>query len=621
MLKFAKFIGANTDFSTAQSFLFPRVPLENAEEPVFGLVISGAGEDVFVYVRQKILNLEEQFAVPFERVTEKLHSLGELLKDEFAKLDNFSFSLFCAKEGTLYVYQHGSNLIKILRDGEISPVLGDSLQEKVISGFIKAGDRIMVLSTRSGEQNWNEEVVNQVMRLPLEEVDDAESIFAQDEIKVEQPQDFAGVKNMMPAAFILIENAASAEGVNKAGGLEAVSLPRPRINFQVKLPSFNFWIFLHKVSRRLFALVRRTNKKLLMIIGVLILVGIVGGSGYLFWKNRNSQKNQRVSNLILGIETNLNEASVLKDSDSKQAAEKIGQAKQRLSEAQGLAPEDAKVLELKGKVEEKEAEVLRIYKNFNLDLFMSLDLIKKDFSSTRMSYSHGELLLLDANAKSLVAIDTELKTPNIIAGPQQLGNAALASINGSDVFVYSPDKGLVHLDVGSRKASSVSARDEGWGDIKDIFGFSGNLYVLDSGKSMIWKYAPIESGYSQKQEYLKSGADLGLAKRLVIDYSIWVLTSEPDILKFTAGNSDFYAMSGLNEPLTQIDGLFVPEELDSVFILDKSTSRILVTKKNGEYLAQYINPEFSKVSDFFVDEELKLIYLLIENKIYTTALR
>ncbi len=42
MLKFAKFIGANTDFSTAQAFLFPRVPTEAPEEPIFGLVVSGA---------------------------------------------------------------------------------------------------------------------------------------------------------------------------------------------------------------------------------------------------------------------------------------------------------------------------------------------------------------------------------------------------------------------------------------------------------------------------------------------------------------------------------------------------------------------------------------------------
>jgi len=628
MLKFAKFIGANTDFSTAQAFLFPRVPLENMEKEVFGLVISGSGEDIFVYVRQKILNYDAEVAAPFERITEKLHELGTSLKAEFSTIENLKFTLFCVKDSTFYGYQFGNNYVEIYRDAKASPVFSDStLQEKVISGFIKSGDRILILSAKEGESNWGSEVVDQVLKLPFGEVDDAEALFAQDELKRERVEDFSGVRNIDPVAFVLIENLGEKGAVTEASDTTTV-LPKPRINFKVRLPSFNVWIYLHRISRRLVSLIRRThlqvvfgNKKVILIIGALIFISIIAGLGYLFFQSRHQTENVRLNNLITSVETNLNEASGLKDSDPKMAAEKISQAKARLVEAEGLSKESSKVAELKVKVEEKEAEVLKIYKNIELELFMSLDLIKQTFKTEKMSFSTGRLLLLDTNDKSLVAISTELKTPNIIAGPQQLGDARIASINGSNAFVYSLDKGILHLDIDTKKTSVVSQKDEGWGEIKDLFGFSGNVYGLDSGKNMIWKYAPTESGYSQKQEYLRSEANLGLAKRMVIDYSVWVLTSEPDILKFTGGGSDFYAMSGLNDPLTQIDGLFVPEELDAVFILDKSTNRILVTKKNGEYLAQYINPEFFKVSDFFVDEEIKKIYLLIENKIYTTALK
>ena len=93
MLKFAKFIGANTDFSTAQAYLFPRVLPEDFSEPVFGLVITGSGEDIFIYVRQKVLNLEDRFSAPFERVTEKLHQLAEVIKSGFLKVENLEFTL------------------------------------------------------------------------------------------------------------------------------------------------------------------------------------------------------------------------------------------------------------------------------------------------------------------------------------------------------------------------------------------------------------------------------------------------------------------------------------------------------------------------------------------------
>lgn len=619
MLKFAKFIGANTDFSTAQSFLFPRVLIEDPEKEVFGLVISAEGDDIFVYVRQKILNLEENFSSPFERVTEKLHELGELIKLQFTMVENLQFTLFCAKESTFYVYQYGSNFVEILREGKTIPVVNDtSLQEKVISGFIRPGDRILILSAKPGEKNWSQEVIEQTFALPIDDIDDAESIFAQDELKLEHQEDFAGVKNIEPVAFILIENRAQ----KKDGTFEnPAALSKPGISFKIKLPSFNVWIYLHRLTRRLFALLRRTNKKLLAAIGILILLFCIAGGGYLFWQSKLQSANMRFNNLISSVESSLIEAGNLKDSDPKQAAQKITQAKLRLTEAQGLDKENSKIGEFKTKLDEKEAEVLKIYKGFDPELFMSLDLIKQSFKTQRMSFSVDKILLMDPNDKSLVVIDTQLKTPGILAGPQQLGNAQLASLNGAHAFVYSADKGIVHIDTDTKKASTVATPDPEWGDIKDIFGFSGNVYAFDTVKSKIWKYAPTQSGYSGKLEYLRSEANLGLGKRLVIDYSVWVLTSEPDILKFTAGNSDYFALSGLNEPLTQVDSIFVPEDLDSVFILDKSANRILVTKKNGEYLAQYINDQFGKVDDFFVDEEGKEIYLLMENKIFKTPLR
>lgn len=633
MLKFAKFIGANTDFSTAQSFIFPRILPEDQTEPVLGLVISGEGEDIFVHVRQKVLNLEDKFASSFERVTDKLHELGEIIKAQFNGVENLKFTLFCAKENVFYVFQFGNNIVNLWRQGKATPVISNpSLQEKVVSGFLQPGDRVLVLSAKPGEVNWSAEVIDQALTLPLEAIDDAEAIFAQDALKSEQREDLAGVKNIEPVAFVLIENVISTENAALAqdepkadGVLESASIPNPKINFKLKLPKINLLLHLRSASRRLFGLVRGMNKKVLIGVGVLLLLTIISSSIWFYLQSKNTQKNQRLNNLITAIEKDLNEAGNLKDSDLKQAVEKISQAKARLTEAEGLDRENSKIKELKGRADEKETEVLKIYKNFNLDLFMSLDLIKQSFKTLRMSFSVGKILLLDRSDKSLVSIDTKLKTPNIIAGSQQLGDAKLASINGSHAFVYSSDKGIVHIDLDIGKVSIVSKPDESWGSIQDIFGFGSNIYALDTGNppagGMIWKYAPTLSGYSGKQEYLRSPANLGLGKRLIIDYSVWVLTSEPDIIKFTAGNKDFYALSGLNEPLENIDGLFVPEELDSVFILDKSKNRILVTKKNGEYLAQYINPEFAKVEDFFVDEEGKKIYLLIENKIYIVDLK
>lgn len=610
MLKFAKFIGANTDFATAQAFLFPRAYPEGSNDPVFGLVISGEGDDIFVYVRQKILNLEENFNAPFERVTDKLHELLETLRNEFAKVENLKLTLFCAKENLFYVLQTGNNLVEILSEGIRAPIIhNDFSQEKIISGFIKPGDRILVLSSKKGGSSWESAVISEVFASPFQSIPDAEVIFAKDEQVIEGEQGLAGVKNIQPVAFILIENEIDKSNVTTEVGADSAA---SRIDFSGIL------LKTRKTIRQLFGALRHVNKKVLIASSLIILVSCISLGGYLYLKSKEAEKNTRRDNLITLIETGLAQADSIG----------IKKTSEKLKELESLDPKNTKVLDIRRKFDEKYAEILKIYNNFDLELFMSLDLVKENFQTNKMSFSVDKILLLDDNEKSLVAIGIDLKSSEILAGRTQLGDAKLASVNGSNAFTYSPDKGLIHIDLDTEKTSAVSGPDAGWGMVQDIFGFSSNIYVLDSGNplrqpadgGMVWKYSPIQSGFSQKQEYLRGKADLSLGKRLMIDYSVWVLTSEPDILKFTAGNSDFYAISGLDEPLTQIDGIFVTEDLDSVFLLDRLKNRILVTKKNGEYLAQYVKGELGRVDDFFVDEEGKFIYLLIENKIFKTPL-
>lgn len=628
MLKFAKFIGANTDFATAQAFLFPRILPEKIGGFVFGLVVSGEGEDIFVKVRQKALNMEGVFNEPFERITDRLHEIFEKLKSEFSEVENLKLTLFAASENLFYVLALGDNLVEIWREGKRSSILQNNFtREKIVSGILRSGDRVLVLSSKTSG-NWSDDAIIQIFLLPNDNIPDAEVIFAQEELKTGEGGDLARVRNIQPVAFIRVEN--EIEGVRKETAASAPQITKK--DFKIRAGLNSVLLAVRKIIRQGFGLIRQINERVLLVNKtvlitalVLLLLIVTALGGFIYYQAQLSAKNTRRDNLIILIEASLNQAKAVKDNDQKAAREELTKAQEKLKELEGIDRENPRVLETRKRYEEAAAEVLKIYNNFDLELFLSLDLINANYQTKKMSFSLGKALLLDSNEKSLVAIDLKLKTPQILAGSQQLGDANLASINGSDVFVYSQDKGIIHIDTDSEKLSTVSKPDEGWGSIKDIFGFSGNAYVLDSGNppagGMIWKYAPGTNGFSQKQEYLRGEADLSSGKKLVIDYSVWVLTSEPDILKFTAGNSDFYALSGLEEPLTQIDGLFVPEELDSVFILDKSKARIIVTKKNGEYLAQYVKPELGKVDDFFVDEEGKLIYLLIESKIYRTGLK
>lgn len=255
-------------------------------------------------------------------------------------------------------------------------------------------------------------------------------------------------------------------------------------------------------------------------------------------------------------------------------------------------------------------------------LFLSLDLIKKDFKGRRLSHSLGKILILDENSKSLSLIDLANKNSQLLAGSPQLGKASFSSLNGDNAFVFSEDKGIVRVDSVGKKAEVVIKPDPQWGRISDIFAFSGNVYLLDSLKNQIWKYVPIASGYTDKTTYLNEDkTDLSGSRKLFIDYSVWSLKGEAELIKFTAGNKDFFSIGGLEEGIEKITSFFAPEEEDKIYVLDSENSRIIILKKNGEFINELKGDKFKTASDLVIDEKAKKLYLLENNKIYQIDLK
>ncbi len=258
-------------------------------------------------------------------------------------------------------------------------------------------------------------------------------------------------------------------------------------------------------------------------------------------------------------------------------------------------------------------------------LWLDLDLIKKGFKANRLSLSVGNILLLDPASKTLVSLDLSNKSHSILAGESKLGAATLSSIYSKLAFSYSPNKGIVRVSLEDNKATEIIKADKEWGEIGDIYGFAGNIYLLDkkdpsTGSGQVWKYQPVTSGYSDKKVYFNEGvkADLSGAKKLQIDSSVWILSNN-DIQKFTQGNKDFFSVGGLETPLSNIKSFFVSSDTTNFYILDES--RLVVTDKAGKALNIYQSDKLKDVTDLVVDEESKKVYLLIGSKILTFELK
>lgn len=601
MIEYAKAIGGNTDFLSSQAFVFPKIiPHEQAGQIFLGVIISGAGDDCFTKIRQASPFIEEHFFSSEKNIPHRLTDLIGQLKEHLREVQNLQVLLVSWKDNVLYLLSSGTHQAYILRKEKKLNLTEHSPFEEIVSGHLKEGDKVVLVSGRTDMQqvNWNQDQIDHLLASNTEELEaDINTLLAQNN----QPE---------PIAAVFIQN-----GQSEPLTIPKYEEPKPK---KLSLPKIKLPNPLPILKR----FIPHSRRSALALIVILILVG-GGVYGVINYLRKSNLEKQAVAEDISHARTLFAEAQNLKDTDPDKAQQSLNDARTTIVGVLARAPKNEEAERLKQEIENGRDAVLRIYQYTDWPVFLSLDLIKTDFAPTRLSYSVSKVLMMDDKQKTLVEVDLNKKTNNILAGATQLGTAKAFSLNGDNAFVYSEDKGVLAIDTFSQKITVVAQPDSEWGYIKDIVGFAGNVYLLDTVKGQIWKYVPTTSGYSQKFTYLAEGvqADFGGAVQMKIDYSVWVLKDGPEIFRFTGGVQDSFSVGGLDENIKPLKTLFADEDGEELYLLDSENSRVVVLTKNGQYLKQYKGDKFATADDLVVDSAEKKLYLLEGNKLYQLELK
>lgn len=619
-LKIAQVIGLNTDQKAAQ------VSSVEREENTFFTVLELSCDDAFTKGRATLSEIEDFYFEAEGEASEKLNATFSEFEKKLSEECEFSLGLAVISGKVLYLIGRGAIEVYLKREGKLSPLLSVGTSSQIISGFLSEGDKLL-LTTKSLVSFLGPDL-GKAMDLPVdgfeEEVDS--KIGASDldnqglaalavEIEAEIPLQNPEI-SPLPAT--------EEEKIEEVGHQEfGEDLPKKtRINLKNSLGS------VLSLFRRLGSYFPKSGRGRLILAVILIII-IVAGVGYKYKSGRDRAKQMQFNQLFQQAKDDFNAAKGIASLNPAEAKTKLDSAKGQVDKALSLKPKDQEAINFKKQIEQDSASILQQSSVSDFPLFLDMDLVKKNFRATRMSLSGNKLLLLDSGVRTLVTIDLTKKSNQILAGSDQLGDAQQASINGGLAFIYSGDKGILKVDTANQKITTVSKKDNDWGKIVDLYGFAGNVYVLDTGKKeatsggQIWKYLPTPDGYSAKRNYLNSGvkADFTGALRMQIESSIYVLKSGGEILRFTRGDKDNFSLGGLDKGVKDPKSLFVSSDTDNLYLLDSGNSRLLILTKTGAYKGQIGGAKFATATDLVVDEKNKKVYLLEGSKIYSVDLK
>lgn len=604
--KSSQVLGLNTDQKAAQ------VIYQQREDNSFVAVLDLTCDDAFTKGRQILSDLAD-FYFDFDVDKSPADRLKATFEEVLKKIAPGSTGVLVAAISgkILYLIGKGGVDVYLKRSEKLLPLLSKEGHGQLISGFLQQDDRLLFSTSTLSELLTDD--LGKSIDLPDDSFE--EEITTRISSSNLQNQGLAGLR---------LEVDAGPDEPNSIPNLQQ-ELVKDSKEEDEDLPSYEppktmLVTVLKNVLSKLARIIPKSGKgRLIIAVGLIVVIAL--GVGFKIKSAKDAQKQALFSQFLQQSKDDFNTAKGLAILNTAEAKTKLDSAKDKLNQALKLKPGSSEALSFKKQIADESSSILLQSEVSDFPLFLDMDLVKKDFRAAQMSFSNGKLLLLDPTTKTLVTVDLVKKSNQILAGSEQLGQATASSINGGLAFIFSKDKGVLRVDITNQKVSAVAKKDSDLVDIKDIYGFGGNVYLLDTG--MIWKYLATSDGYSDKREYLNKGvkAEFGDSIRMQIESSIYILKKSGEMLRFTRGDKDNFSYGGLDKGIKDPKSFFVSSDSDNLYVLDSGNSRLLILTKTGSYKGQITGSQFAQMSDLVVDEKGKKVYLLDGSKFYQVDLK
>ena len=605
-LKVAKIVGTPnlTSWSQIHTF-FPEDEKKRKKRGSLFAVLSFSsqekeGQEVITVGREILSRFhEEYFGETDEPPMKALVKAVEQVVSEFSG-DEQKLEIVAATfvENALYLAIAGAGEVWVKRDVFGKVLAGKTEKVESASGFLKEGD-LVVLGTTA----FFELVGNGVFKAALENGDPQEAVeslapLIQGKKQAHQTACVIGkveiteTEEQEAEAEILKQPAASLFSF-----FRRISLPRPREDPKRKKTIFAIALIL------------------LFLLTVSIVLGVK--------KTSFSQKEEQYQQLSGEISRLIEQGEALLELNSHSSREFFLQAQANFSDLEKLKIEPEKTNELKKRLETLLVLATKEYQLNEVPLFTDLSLISAGGRGNSLALYKNNLTILDKDRGRVFLLGTEKKSGEVLSGGDDLEKPQFLTVYDNFVFVFE-NEGIAEIVIKTKKTQrSIIKKDQEWGEIAAIGAFGGNLYLLDKGENAIWRYQRIEGDFGSKQAWLGKDVspDFSSAVSMAIDGSIWILTSEGRILKFTRGAMEAFSITGLEKPLSKTTRIYTDDEVENLYLLDKGNARVVVLAKSGKYQAEYLWPGISDVSDMVVSETEKKIFLLSGSKIYEVTLR
>jgi hypothetical protein len=593
---------------------------------VFATSALDAGDDQtlneVVVGRECITRLHEEYfgnleKSAFNALKDSLEKVFAEFKDSLGPLEIIAGAVL---DDVIYTAAVYGGQVAIYRNGMFAKII-ESRNDEVItaSGYPQAGD-ILILGT----SGFFKEIAYGSLKASLEKGNpEAAAEFLAPQLHA---SNLSGRIGAVVVKFEEKEKNLSFENV--LGGTTKVKTIIPKEKFISKFRTLGNSIgpFLDKLSRHLPArkiyvkaskeeTQLRSNKKVTFTVGIILLLLLLVSIGFGVKQKRGKDYRSSYEADLTKANHNYEEAISLKDVNLARSRELFLESRSIAADLTDRGIKDQRLLDLQEQIDNNQGTILGEY-TIEPDLLIDLSLLTDNFSGEKITYSDGEVFILDSKSKKIVNIVIENKKSKVFAGPSKLGDVKDVASYFGRVFTLEED-GV--YDIADTRKKVIN---KDWGNETLIYAYGSNLYVLDKSNSDILRFVGSTSGFSSKQKWLGTGVTANFTNVIswTIDGSVWLLNSGGEILRYSLGNKVGFSAKGV--PFEgEAKYIYTNEETASVYLVFPEKKSVVVLAKEGDYQAEYISDKIGEAKGFIVSEKDKKIIILTGDKLYSIELK
>ena len=152
-----------------------------------------------------------------------------------------------------------------------------------------------------------------------------------------------------------------------------------------------------------------------------------------------------------------------------------------------------------------------------------------------------------------------------------------------------------------------------------FFPYLGAIYQVEEDKILKYplnKENPEETEgalWAQTEEFRD-------VRDMSISISIYMLTNQGNIIRYTSGVKEGFEISGMEKELENPVALTTKWDLENMYVVDAGNNRIVVLTKEGKFVKEFVNNAWTNLKDITVSLDEAQAFVLDGSKVYLVKL-